>query len=358
MSINKPTHVQISRGLVRRFLRAAKGVTISVLGDVMLDRYIKGEVWRISPEAPIPVVSVRSETMVPGGAANVACNLAELGIGVRMCGVIGADSDGAHLRALLEEKGIDCSSLLAVPGRPTAVKSRVMAQGQQLVRVDREDTRPLAKGLSKRLIAELARGTPEHQGIILADYAKGVISQFLFDRVKSFCRESGMWLSVDPKPKRAMEMPGVSLLTPNRKELFELAERPYSPPTTTVLEDEGLLRAIAAVQERYHPRVLLVTISDQGMLLCEEGKAPVLFPAMAREVFDVSGAGDTVIAIFTAAMVSGSSLVEAALLANHAAGIVVGKLGTATIKPRELMEAVETRSARPDRGGRREDQRD
>jgi D-beta-D-heptose 7-phosphate kinase/D-beta-D-heptose 1-phosphate adenosyltransferase len=240
--------------------------------------------------------------------------------------------------------------LLACPDRVTSTKTRIIAQRQQLVRVDRESRQEIDPATTERLLAQLEKAltlpSPKGRGeglktadaVILGDYAKGVVTQRLLDGARALCRQRGAWLSLDPKPSHHLDWSGVSLLTPNRKEAFELAGArdltPAAPPT----EDEGLLGVAEKLLKDLKPALLLITLGDQGMLLCQRAHRPFLIPTVAREVFDVSGAGDTVIASFTLAIVAGASPVEAAIFSNHAAGIVVGKLGTATVRPEELLE--------------------
>jgi rfaE bifunctional protein kinase chain/domain len=323
---------------VRQLLAAAGRARVLVVGDVMLDQFVRGRVGRISPEAPVPVVEFESETFVPGGAGNVARNLADLNVATELFGAVGQDEAARQLKEVLQHDRIGCGGLLTCPDRVTSIKTRIIAQRQQLVRVDRETQQDVDQATTERLLAHLEQGLKTAEAVILGDYAKGVVTQRLLDGAKKLCRERGAWLSVDPKPSHRLDLSGVSLLTPNRKEAFDLAgladETPGAPPA----EDDHLLGAVEKLLMELKPALLLVTLGDQGMLLCQRGHRPFLIPTVAREVFDVSGAGDTVIASFTLAIVAGASPVEAAIVSNHAAGIVVGKLGTATVRPDELLE--------------------
>jgi len=322
---------------MRRLLRAAKSARVLVLGDIMLDQFIWGQVSRISPEAPVPVIEFERESHMPGGAANVARNLSALGAQVEMVGVIGQDPAAEQLQRLLRADHIGCRGVIKVPRRMTTRKIRVIAHQQQVARVDRETRANLSRATMERLVSEVERRLPRMDALIVGDYAKGVVTQWLLERVKPLCRERGIWLSLDPKPAHRLDLSGFSLITPNRKETFELVANSDCPSPGEPLKDEPLLAAVRTLQERFRPALLLVTLGDRGMLLCRHGAPPLHLPTAAQEVFDVSGAGDTVIASFTLAVVAGASPVEATQFSNLAAGVVVGKVGTATVLPNELL---------------------
>jgi D-beta-D-heptose 7-phosphate kinase/D-beta-D-heptose 1-phosphate adenosyltransferase len=318
---------------------------VLVLGDVMLDHFLWGRVDRISPEAPVPVVEFERESYVPGGAGNVARNLADLAASTELFAVVGDDEPAHQLRQLLKGARIGCAGLLTCPGRVTSVKTRVIAHRQQVVRVDRESRHYLDEETTQRLVQALDSCLRPGDALILGDYAKGVVTQRLLDQTRHLCRRRGVWLSVDPKPSHKLNLARVSLLTPNRKEAFELAALPDSTHDAAPLNDSQLTRAAEKLLTELEPVLLLITLGDQGMLLCRRGHQPIHIATAAREVFDVSGAGDTVIASFTLAIVAGASPYEAAMFSNHAAGIVVGKLGTATVRPEELLESFRHQSA-------------
>ena len=307
-----------------------------VVGDVILDQFLWGQVKRISPEAPVPVVEFERESFMPGGAANVARNLTPLGGGVNLIGLVGKDGEARQLRALLKEEDIDGSGLKVVNDRLTTRKTRVVAHQQQVVRIDRETKLIEDLRVTKRLLNAVEKDINGADAIIVADYNKGVVTRELIEGLHTLCRPRGIWLSLDPKPSHQIEVSGFSLITPNRSELFELAGMTDEGRHKNPLRDKHLMVAVRAVQVKYQPALLLVTLSEQGMLLAQCGARPVVVPTMAQEVYDVSGAGDTVIASFTIAIAAGASPLEATLFANHAAGIVVGKIGTATASPREL----------------------
>jgi D-glycero-beta-D-manno-heptose-7-phosphate kinase len=322
---------------VRKLLEAARQTRILVLGDVMLDQFLWGRVARISPEAPVPVVEFERESFMPGGAANVARNLADLDAPTDLFGVVGQDDAAKKLKRLLNQQKIGCSGVLSNTGRNTSVKTRIVAHQQQVVRVDRESRHDLEEKTSRRLLAVLQQELGTASALILGDYGKGVITQQLLDEIKKLCRERGIWLSFDPKPTHHLHLRGLSLITPNRKEAFELAKTEDDTRAENPLHDKNLMRVAEKLLTDLSPAVLLVTLGDQGMLLCQRGQKPFHIPTMAQEVFDVSGAGDTVIASFTLAIAAGASPIEAAIFSNHAAGIVVGKVGTATVQPEELL---------------------
>jgi D-beta-D-heptose 7-phosphate kinase/D-beta-D-heptose 1-phosphate adenosyltransferase len=328
---------QLSRGRAQHILRAADTMRVLVVGDVMLDQFIWGSVARISPEAPVPVVDFEQESFMPGGAANVARNLTALRVRTELFGAVGHDPAAEQLKRLLREQNIGCAGVLAHPRRATSVKTRIVAHKQQVVRIDRETRDNLEAALLKRLLAAVKSGLNTADAVIVGDYGKGVVSQALLDGLKQLCRSRGIWLSVDPKPVHHLNLSGLSLITPNRKEAFELARLPDEGRHRNPLEDAHLLRAAETLLRELRPAILLITLGDYGMLLCQRGQKPFHIPTVAQEVFDVSGAGDTVIASFTLAIAAGASPVEAAIISNHAAGIVVGKVGTATVTREELL---------------------
>ncbi len=322
---------------VRQVLTAAARTRILVLGDVMLDQFIWGSVSRISPEAPVPVVEFARESYMPGGAANVARNLSALKVKTDLLSAVGNDPAGAQLKALLGEQSVGCRGLLAFPERPTSIKTRIVAHQQQVVRVDRESKQPLAPGDSQKILRALEKQLPTADAVIVGDYGKGVVTQPLLEGVKGLCHELGVWLSLDPKPVHHLNLAALSLITPNRKEAFELAAIKDDTRTTNPLDDTNLMRVAERLLHELRPALLLITLGDLGMLLCQRDQPPFHIPTVAQEVFDVSGAGDTVIASFTMAIAAGASPVEAAIISNHAAGVVVGKVGTAIVTPDELL---------------------
>jgi D-beta-D-heptose 7-phosphate kinase/D-beta-D-heptose 1-phosphate adenosyltransferase len=330
-----PNSLSLQR--VERVLAAAAKSHISVIGDVMLDQFLWGSVARISPEAPVPVVDFERESFMPGGAANVARNLTALSGRTELFGVIGKDYAGQQLKRLLESQDIGCQGLITTGARRTSVKTRIVAHKQQVVRIDRETRDGIAPELTRRLLGSVAAALSSSSAVIVGDYGKGVITQALLEELKRICRNYGIWLSLDPKPVHHLSLTGLSLITPNRKETFELANLPDDTRNAVPLADRNLMRAAEKLLNELRPALLLITLGESGMLLCQRDQKPIHIPTVAKEVFDVSGAGDTVIAAFTLAIAGGASPLEAAILSNHAAGIVVGKIGTATVSPRELL---------------------
>jgi len=327
---------------VQKILAAATRDRILVVGDVMLDQFLWGTVARISPEAPVPVVDFERESFMPGGAANVARNLTSLSTQVELFGVIGRDPAGQQLKQLLQRYEIGCGGLIARGTRLTSVKTRIVAHKQQVVRIDRETRDGITPEIARRLLGSLASALESSAALIVGDYGKGVVTQTLLDELKRICRNYGIWLSFDPKPVHQLNLAGLSLMTPNRKETFELANLPDTTRNADPFADPNLMRAAETLLHDLRPAVLLITLGELGMLLCQRDQKPVHIPTVAKEVFDVSGAGDTVIAAFTLAIAGGASPLEAAIISNHAAGIVVGKIGTATVSPQELLASFKS----------------
>jgi len=327
----------LSAPRARQILSAAAKTRVLVLGDVMLDQFIWGSVARISPEAPVPVLDFECESFMPGGAANVARNLTALNVPTELFGAIGRDQAAGQLKKLLAEQKIGCAGLVVNAARHTSVKTRIVAHKQQVVRIDRETRDGLDAKLTAKLIAAVKVRLSKTDAIIVGDYGKGVVTQPLLNEIKLLCRARGVWLSLDPKPVHDLNLSGLSLITPNRKEAFELANLPDETRHANPLADKNLMLAAQRLLIELHPAVLLITLGELGMLLCQRGQKPFHIPTVAQEVFDVSGAGDTVIATFTLAVAAGASPLEAAILSNHAAGIVVGKIGTATTTQTELL---------------------
>ncbi len=304
---------------------------VIVLGDLILDRFVYGEVHRISPEAPIPVVEVRDERAMPGGAANVASNLRALGGGAAVFGVVGDDESGDHLASLLESDGVDVTGLLRDPGRCTTVKTRIVAQRQQVVRVDREVRTAVSDGLRNALLARLEDLLPLSGALVVSDYAKGLFCPSFLKSLGALARKTGVPYLVDPKPVH-FPYPGATVLTPNRQEAAELLGRPFTADEIPV--------AAADLLGRTDWGAILFTLGPEGMALAERNRPVVQIPARVREVFDVTGAGDTVVAALALGLAAGVPLERAARLANLAAGVVVGKVGTAVCAPAELEAAL------------------
>jgi len=313
---------------------------ILVVGDLMLDEFIWGRVSRISPEAPVPVVEVTSESYYPGGAANAARNVRELGAAVRVAGIAGADPQGARLLELLAAAGIDTAAVLRDPSFSTTVKTRIIASHQQVTRVDRERRATLSAAQTEFILSQVEQAIDAVDAVIVADYGKGFLTQPLADRIGGKARAAGKILAVDPHPHTSLVWQSATVIKPNRREAFLEAGIPPSPPVDPPLEDRPLLEAARRLRALWRPASLLITLGAQGMLLLEGEAPPRHLPAHAKDVFDVSGAGDTAISVLALALAAGATPAEAAELANHASAIVVGKLGTATVTAAELAASV------------------
>lgn len=322
--------VQRAQSLIDQF----SDKKILVIGDIILDEFIWGAVQRISPEAPVPVVEAIRRSFMPGGAANVARNLRDLGVKVSVVGAIGDDEIGARLNTLLTEKGIETAGLLVMKDRPTTLKTRIIGQHQQIVRIDWEDCKNLQAETIDQVVAYVHSIKPELDAIIFEDYGKGVISQTLVARIMSEIDGSSIITSFDPKRGHFISLDGMTIATPNHAEAFDALGRPER------LDDDALRPAGIDLLERWGIQSVLITLGEHGMALFEHPDSMQRISTVAREVFDVSGAGDTVIASLTAALAAEATAIEAAVFSNFAAGVVVGKVGTASVKPEEIITAI------------------
>lgn len=321
----------------KALLKRISGLRILVIGDVMLDHYIWGDATRISPEAPVPVIDIARDSWTAGGAANVAANIAGLGARCAVLGFIGADPDGARLRSIIGEKGVE---VIGTPGSAaTIVKTRVMVQHQQLCRLDRESP-PSAYGVDAAEIEKLLlKAIKACDAVILSDYAKGLLTDKLVSHVTRLARAEKKFIALDPKPKHQLSFSGLDLITPNKREALQLAGIEPEPGERFPAAD-----VCARLHDRYGTRYVVVTLGEDGMLLGASGRVLKTIPTAARQIYDVSGAGDTALAALVLALSSGAALEEAAHFANAAAGVVVAKLGTATVSPEELLEHVSRES--------------
>lgn len=305
---------------------------ILVVGDIILDHYIWGLVERISPEAPVPVIDVKDENYTLGGAANVAANIVALGGKATVVGIRGDDVSGEVLHSLLNDRGIDTSGLFSGK-RPTTIKTRVIAHSQQVVRFDREDRRRLDERLFKKIKDFLSSDRNKWDALIISDYKKGVICEKMMRFIAREFKKKGTFVSVDPKVGHFNFYKGVSLVTPNTKEASE--------GTGIEIKDEkSLQKAGKSLLRELRCDSVLITRGEHGMTLFEKGSEINHIPTAAKGAFDVTGAGDTVIATITLAHVSGADLRDAAIISNHAAGIVVGQVGTATATPEQIMQSI------------------
>lgn len=305
-----------------------------VVGDVMLDHYIWGKVSRISPEAPVPVVNVTKESVLLGAATNVVNNIYALGGKVNICGVIGHDDAGRQLVHMLRAQGIHTEGLIVESGRPTTIKTRVIAHSQQVVRFDRETKVGIERDTHRRIFDYVKRQADDGlDAIVLSDYSKGVVTKDLVRDIVRLAKKKNLIVSVDPKVNHFGIYRGVTILTPNTIEASIGSK-------IEIEDDESLLRAGALLLRRLKCDAVLVTRGEHGMSLFERGGMVTHIPTVAQEVFDVTGAGDTVISTLTLAMAANADMVDAARLSNYAAGIVVGVVGTATVKPDELKQKI------------------
>jgi D-glycero-beta-D-manno-heptose-7-phosphate kinase len=317
-------------------LKRIAGLRILVVGDVMLDHYIWGDATRISPEAPVPVVDIARDTWTAGGAANVALNIASLGAKCAVAGFIGTDDAGSRLTTILRSKKI---TPIATPGAaPTILKTRVLVQHQQLCRLDREAAPTAYRFPAAKADGLLAKEIEACDAVILSDYAKGILHDELIARITKLARQHDKFIALDPKPKRKLAFHGLDLITPNKRESLQLAGIEPAPHTPFPAAE-----VCAQLHQRYGTKHLVITLGEDGMLLSSNGKILKQIPTAAREVYDVSGAGDTSLAALVLALTAGAPLETAAQFANAAAGVVVGKLGTATVSPQELIDYVNHR---------------
>lgn len=313
-----------------QLLERMRKIRVAVVGDVMLDRYLIGDTERISPEAPVPVVTVADERVVPGGAANVAVNVAAIGATTHLAGAIGDDAAGVALREGLSSLDLSPAGLVTVPGRPTTTKTRIIARGQQVVRIDREVTNPLADRFRDGFLAAAHAVIADADVLLIEDYDKGAIDAAMAGELVAAGRRRGVPVVVDPKLRNFFAYSGATLFKPNRREL----EAAFS--THFMGDDADLDEA----RQRLGTEHLLLTLGRDGMVLVSPGEPLRTTASLARDVFDVSGAGDTVAAWAATALAAAATIGEAVWMANVAAGIEVGKRGTATVSPHELLGAI------------------
>ena len=317
---------------LRKIVQQFSDQAVLVVGDLMLDRYVWGRVERISPEAPVPVVEVVKETVHLGGAANVAYNLAVLKARPLLVGVVGSDEAGDRLVEELHRQEISSEGIVRDKGRSTTIKTRIIAHNQQVCRTDREDKTPLSQGTVDQMRSTFQTLLEQVQGMILSDYAKGALSAALVVDLIQEARQAKKFLAVDPKSGDFSVYRGASIVTPNKKEAVRASGVEIVDEASFIQAGEKLLEVTAS-------DYLLITRGEEGMTLFD-GKEHSHIPTVAREVFDVSGAGDTVIASLTLAVAAGASIRDAAILANHAAGVAVGKLGTAAATGEEILSSI------------------
>lgn len=319
-------------------IRSFRNKRVLIIGDLILDHYIFGKVSRISPEAPVPVVDVERETFLLGGATNVANNIIALGGQASIAGIIGADSAGRALRELLDEKGVSTQGVIE-DRRPTTVKTRVIAHNQQVVRFDHEDRKRLEGRSLEQFLAHVKSALKEHDAVIVSDYKKGIVSAALIKALIRYGKQNSAFIAVDPKVGHFHFYKNVSIITPN---LLEASQG----SGVEIRDEASLMKAGKMLMSRLSCGAVLITRGEEGMSLFERDASKAVkvthIPTVAKKVFDVTGAGDTVIAALSLARTAGASLKDAAIIANHAAGIVVAEVGTAVATPDTLLKSLKT----------------
>jgi rfaE bifunctional protein kinase chain/domain len=321
----------LTKNAVERITASFPEQKIVVVGDVMLDEYVRGEVARISPEAPVPVVDLTERQMMPGGAANAAANIISLGAASTLVGVVGADAAAEQLRGALTSRGIEANGLVTAQERSTTHKLRVVARTQQIVRVDVETRAPLSAESEAKVVAQIEASAKGAHAIVISDYAKGVVTNGVIQACIAAARAAGIPLVVDPKGRDFTRYAGATVVTPNVLELEEAAG------VSTHNESEAIVRAARGLLPGLKGASILITRGAAGMTLLAPGEEPLHLPTVARSVFDVTGAGDTVVSTLTLALAAKVSIVDALVLATHAASIAVGRPGTVAVTAKELV---------------------
>jgi D-glycero-beta-D-manno-heptose-7-phosphate kinase len=317
-----------------RMIRDIKKSRVLVIGDIMLDEYMWGSASRISPEAPVPVVEIKSRTFHAGGAANTVSNIISLGAEATLMGIIGKDQNGDLLKKILLKSGISTKQIVTEPSRPTTSKVRILAQGQQVMRTDQELTGPLGDAITDTLIRRITKMADEIDGIAVSDYNKGVIGPRLMSSLINLSKQKGKIIVADLKPQNVDWFKGVTIVKPNRLEASQLSG-------INITDEKTLLEAGRAIQRKMGVHYVLVTLGEGGMALFTEDHKVVKIPAVSTQVYDVTGAGDTVLATVATSLSCGHDIRDAVRLANYAAGVVVRKRGTATVTGDELAEFIE-----------------
>lgn len=312
---------------------------VLVVGDMMVDHFIWGKVSRISPEAPVPVVEVHSDNLLLGGCANVLNNIYSLGGNVYGSGVVGADEMGKRLLDEFHKRNISTEGIVVESNRPTTMKTRIIAHSQQVVRFDRESRQHVQPKSIERMIEYIKMVRTDVGAIVISDYNKGVITKALLDGIRGLIVDRGIVVCVDPKQSDFSLYRGFDVITPNHYEAGQ-ALGIEDIKKNKIEKGNGIREVVRALLAQFHLKAMLITRGEEGMSLFEENGKVIHIPAKAREVFDVTGAGDTVIGVFALSLAAGATFREAAILANHAAGVVVGKVGTATVSEEELRKAL------------------
>ncbi|OIP36548.1 hypothetical protein AUJ95_09300 [Candidatus Desantisbacteria bacterium CG2_30_40_21] len=307
--------------------------SVLVVGDLMLDEFVWGKVSRISPEAPVPVVDVTLITFSPGGAGNVVNNIRILGGKVYPVGIIGEDGTAQKLLAELKKKNIDVDGIVVDSERPTTLKSRVIAHSQQMLRIDREQRGEIPEWVTKQMLSFVRMLLPEIKAVVISDYGKGVVSPRLLEELIPLCRKNSLPIIVDPKINRSLYYKGISVITPNHHEAGEIVHQ-------KIIDEETLLIVGQKLLSELESEAVLITRGEDGMSLFEKDGNITHIPTVAKEIYDVTGAGDTVVSVMALSLACGAKMKEASILSNFAAGIVVEKVGTAVVTVSELRERV------------------
>lgn len=324
----------VQKNRLEEILRKIPQSRVFVLGDLMWDEYIRGDVSRISPEAPVPVLLGTSEDRTPGGAANVLKNLRDLKCSMGILGIVGADANGVALQHELEKWGLaEHLQLIRMPDRPTTIKTRFMARNQQLLRVDREKASAIDEKTEGEVLKAFERSIGAFDAVIISDYDKGLLTRRVITEAIQIARAKKIFIAVDPQVKHFRDYSFSDIMTPNEKEASEGIGKSFPQ------SDDDVAHIAAEIRRELKLEHLLITRSQRGMAYFKDGQA-VYLPTVAREVFDVTGAGDTVITVYTAAIAAGATHIEAMVLSNIAGGIVVGKLGTATATVAEIQNEL------------------
>jgi len=318
---------------LKNIISSFKNKKILVVGDLILDEFIWGNVSRISPEAPVPVVWVKNESFMPGGASNVANNINALGGKAYLAGVIGSDERAAILKGELIHRGVDIEGVIMDKERPTTLKTRVIAHQQQVVRIDKENIEPVRNSTLKKLANYIEKNINLMDGVIVEDYGKGLITSKLLNQIIPIIKAKKKIIAVDPKEENFSYYKGVTLLTPNNAEASKAVG-------FDIKDKNSLKKAGFELLRKLKTRIVLITLGENGMMVFEQGKTPKKIETIAQEVFDVSGAGDTVVSTYTLALISGANSIQAAHIANCAAGVVVGKVGIAIVNQEEIINKI------------------
>lgn len=318
---------------LKNIISGFKNARVMVIGDLILDEFIWGKVSRISPEAPVPVVWADRESFMPGGASNVANNIASLGGRAELIGVIGNDERGSILKSEMSQRGVETEGVITDSTRPTVLKTRVIAHKQQIVRIDKETLRPISQKMISKILTHVKQKIRDIDLLVIEDYGKGVITPQLLKGIISLARKFKKTIAVDPKEDHLLFYKNVSLITPNKDEASKASGIKIDSKKQAEAAGRALLKKLKC-------NIVLITLGDQGMALFKEGKKTVFIPTIAQEVYDVSGAGDTVIGTFALALAAGAGNIEAAHIANCAAGIVVGKVGINVVCQEELLNRI------------------